>query len=107
MYKALLLLIAALVSCCWAVEPLEEHVAIVKIPNPADVVTIIKRGISLDHPNKKQQTFEAYVTEQELEILKEFNLEYEIQPKQIVEEKREVRSVDYHDYRALTSNINI
>lgn len=103
MFKALLLL-ATLVSCCWAFsEPLEELVAIVKIPNPEDVVKIIKRGISIDHPNKKHQTFEAYVTEKEIEILKEYNVEYEIQPKEIAHETRDVRAVDYHDYNALTS----
>lgn len=79
--------------------------AIVKIPNPEDVVSIIKRGISLDHPNKNHQTFEAYVTEKDLAVLREYNLEYEIQPKQITEEKRGMLAVDYHDYRSLTGNI--
>lgn len=102
MLRALVVLVA-LASVCWALGPLEEHVAIVKIPNPEDVVAIIKRGISLDHPNKQQQTFEAYLTEKDFEVLKEYNLEYEIQPKQHVEEKREAYAVNYHDYTALTT----
>jgi len=100
----LILLLAALVSCTLALsaEPLEEHVLKLRIPNPEDVVKVIKRGISLDHPNKKDNTFEAYVTDNELQILKEFNLEYEIQPKQAFE-KRSPSAVDYHDYTALTT----
>jgi hypothetical protein len=101
-----LVLLAALLVCSLAVET--EHVALLKIPNPEDVVALIKRGISLDHPNKKHQTFEAYITEKDIPILKEFNVEYEIQANEIehVQEKR-ANVVDYHNYAALTSmNIN-
>eukprot|EP00026_Physarum_polycephalum_P007586 Phypoly_transcript_07650.p1 GENE.Phypoly_transcript_07650~~Phypoly_transcript_07650.p1 ORF type:complete len:456 (+),score=89.80 Phypoly_transcript_07650:143-1510(+) len=102
MIRALVLL-AALVVCSLAVET--EYEAILKIPNPEDVVKIIKRGISLDHPNKNHQTFEAYITEKDIPILKEYNIEYEILPKEepeIVREKR-ANAVDYHNYVALTS----
>lgn len=102
MIRALVLLLAALWVCSLAVET--EHVAILKIPNPDDVVALIKRGISLDHPSKKHQTFEAYITEKDFEILKEYNVEYEIQPREVehAQEKRGA-TVDYHNYAALTS----
>jgi len=97
-----LVLLAAFLVCSLAVET--EHEAILRITNPEDVVKIIKRGISLDHPNKKQQTFEAYITEKDIPILKEFNVDFEILPKEtpeLVHEKR-ANTVDYHNYAALT-----
>lgn len=97
-----LVLLAALLVCSWAVET--EHVAILKVTNPDDVMSLIKRGISLDHPNKKQQTFEAYLTEKDFSILKEYNVEYEIQAPEVehTQDKRGT-TVDYHNYVALTS----
>jgi carboxypeptidase D len=102
-YRAVVLLLAALLGCTLAVET--EYVAILKVPNPEDVVGLIKRGISLDHPNKQQQTFEAYVTEKDIPILKEFNVEYQIQQSQPEEHLHEKRAgtVEYHNYGALTS----
>lgn len=40
-------------------EAPKEYIAYVKIPKQEDVVTLIKRGISLDHPSKDRQTFEG------------------------------------------------
>jgi carboxypeptidase D len=99
---SMLLLLAALL-CMVAANGPTEYVAMVSVPNPEDVVTLIKRGISLDHPNKKAQTFEAYVTEQERAILDEMNLEYTIEPQEHLLEKRASNGVDYHDYTKLTN----
>jgi carboxypeptidase D len=99
---SMLLLLAALL-CLASAEGLTEYVAMVSVPNPEDVMTLIKRGISLDHPNKKDQTFEAYVTEKEVAILDEMNLEYTIAPQEHVMDKRASNGVDYHDYTKLTN----
>jgi len=98
-----LVLLAALLVCSIATET--EHVAILKVTDPEVVLSLIKRGISLDHPNKKYQTFEAYLTEKDFPILKEYNVEYEIQQPQKQEYTQEKRAtgVDYHNYVALTS----
>jgi carboxypeptidase D len=97
-----LLLLAALLACSVALKPGTEYVAIVKIPNQEHVVELIKRGLSLDHPNKKDQTFEAYITDKDVPLLKEFNLEYEILPEEHIVEKRG-STPNYHDYTALTA----
>jgi carboxypeptidase D len=103
MIKTTLLLLAALVACAFAVE--QEHVAILKVTNPEHVIALIKRGISLDHPNMKAQTFEAYLTEKDFPILAEYNIEYEIQAQEVEGPSIEKRGnvVDYHNYVALTA----
>lgn len=100
-----LLLIAALLSCTLAYEA-TEYVATVKVNNPEHVIALIQRGISLDHPNKRDNTFEAYVTEKEKAILDELKLEYtiEINNAHLHKEKRgAVDTVQYHDYTRLTN----
>lgn len=101
MIKNTLLLFAALLVCAFAVE--QEHVAILKVKNPEHVMALIKRGISLDHPNKKHQTFEAYLTEKDFPILAEYDVEYEIQtPQEEPSFDKRDNTVNYHNYVALT-----
>ena len=95
-----LLLLAALVVCSLAVET--EHMAILKVTNPEHIMALIKRGISLDHPNKKHQTFEAYLTEKDFAVLNEYNVEYEIQQPAVEHMEKRGGTVDYHNYQALT-----
>jgi len=78
-------------------------VAIVHAPNHEDVLALIQRGISLDHPNKKDSTFEAYVSKKDLSILDELKLKYTIVEQEHHKEKREANAVDYHDYTKLTN----
>lgn len=103
-FSMLLLFVAALLSLTSALDQgLEEYVAMVTVPNTDDVITLIKRGISLDHPNKAAQTFEAYLTEKDMGVLEELKLDYTILPKEHEMASRSTSSVNYHDYTALTN----
>jgi len=84
-------------------EEIEEFIANVRIPNPEHVVALIKRGVSLDHPDKDHQTFEAYVTHKERAILDEYQLEYTIERNNAHMKDKRGAAAQYHDYDQLTS----
>lgn len=106
--KPTLLLFAAFAVVCVLgniAAELDELVAIVHAPTHNDIASLIMSGISLDHPNKDAKTFEAYVTEKDLQLLDELKLKYEIQEPMSEHEraKREANAVEYHDYTKLTN----
>jgi len=107
MKPTLLLLAALLVGCLGTplLTDINELVAIVHAPTHHDIAALIKSGISLDHPNKDANTFEAYVTENDLKVLDGLNLKYTLEEPASEHEraKREANAVEYHDYTKLTN----
>jgi len=83
-----------------------EYIANVKITGEEDIVTLTKRGFSLEHARIGNPTVEAYATKDELKLLDELNFKYDAVPNEVqtLRSKRSVEgSVQYHNYQLLTA----
>jgi len=90
-------------------EEVVEQQVMLTIPNHQDLTDLIKRGISIDHPLKSKDVFEAYLLKEDFDIIHEMGLQYEIVPRQqhpMEQDGNRRRSVDdvsgYHNYALMT-----
>jgi len=88
-----------------------EYVAQVKVSGVEDIVTLTKRGISLENAKVGNPTVEAYVTKDELKLLDALKFAYDAAPNSAQLAARSKRSVDaggvqYHNYDRLTAFMN-
>lgn len=105
---ALCLAVLLVMGAVASVEELVEYVVDVKVRGEEDIVTLTKRGFSLEHARVGSPSVEAYATQEGLDLLRALGFEYDARPNEIqhmVREKRGV-SAQYHNYDRLTAFMN-
>lgn len=102
-FKVFILL--SIVAFVVSLQDATEYVATVKINGQEDIVTLTKRGFSLEHARVGNPTVEAYTTDDGLKLLEELNFEFDAKPNEIQKTIREKRGVneEYHNYDKLTN----
>jgi len=84
-----------------------EYIANVKISGQEDIITLTKRGFSLENARIGNPTVEAYASKDELKLLDELKFEYEAAPNEVQRiartNKRSTGGVQYHNHERLTA----